>query len=513
MKKLAILIFIPALLLFACTNEKKPAVFSTQMLARQTYSINNDADTTIETLHGSKVNIKAASFGITGMVELEIREAFTPAEIFAAGLITEADGRPLRSGGMIYINAKQNGKQLSLKKPVKLSIPNNYFDAQMKVYKGVETDSGTINWTNPLPMDSTPQQQQYLAGQLLFREKCASCHRIFKTSTAPGLKDVELRGPWGKRENILSFIRNPAAYMATSNYCRQVKAAYGGQMMTAFADLDKAALDQILAYINNEAKRPGAMQDEQRFYDSLIKENEKNNLLVKDTLSAEGGSAIVNDCGTDTIYRPKAKEATTYLADSLQPPADVNIPENKPIKAEVLEGLRRGFSDLNATRGMYDFEINTLGWYNVDANVEGCPGTMITDVKVLTEGDAVPDIHVYLFCPSNKTLSVSYDTNTRLFTFKKINGGIPLYIGERMLAFAFGSKGSKMYYGITEFRVKASQQIKVIVKETTAEEMQSALYNGGIDGIELGIEEKEQMIIHRLCGDTPAKADSVAMEK
>ncbi|MCX6318281.1 MAG: cytochrome c [Bacteroidetes bacterium] len=511
MKKICFfLLLVQLTILFSCKNKSNPALFTNEMLLRQTYVINDKADTTIRTKHGSLLKIKAGTFNTDGDISIEIKEAFTPAEILAAGLTTESNGMPLRTGGMIYINAKQKDKQLSLVKPINVSVPNAYFDEKMKLYKGVETDSGTVNWVDPVPLDSTPQQQKYLMGKLLFKGKCASCHGIFKSLTGPSLRNVEYRGKWNDRKNLLSFIRNPSGWMEKDNYVLKLKSAYGGQMMTAFNDINEEGLDAILAYINSETKRPGAEADEKRERDSLLAKSIAE--LNQDTSSTEGMALASRTCNDDTIYIRKSGTEENTMLEGVNL-SDINqlLTDTLPKKAESMEGLRNGFTDPNPTDGMYDFEIKTLGWYNIDAEVEGYAGTVITDVKVIAEGPMESNLHVYLFCPSNKTLSVSYDKNTAVYTFIKINGGIPLYLGERVLAFAFGSKGGKMYYGISTFYATRSQQIKVMIHETNVEEIRKFLYTENIEGIDIGIEEKEQIIIPKQCADSLITADTVSI--
>ncbi len=98
------------------------------MLARQDFLINADKDTQLATLHGSFIHIAAGTFNSKEPVNIEIREAFTSAEILAAGLTTTSNGRPLRSGGMIYFNATVAGDSIALQKPVDISMPNEYYD-------------------------------------------------------------------------------------------------------------------------------------------------------------------------------------------------------------------------------------------------------------------------------------------------------------------------------------------------------------------------------------------------
>lgn len=85
--------------------------------------------------------------------------------------------------------------------------------------------------------------------------KCASCHNIFKATTGPALMNVEERHKWADHKELLKWINNPAGYMGSDPYTQGLKAQYGGQMMTAFADITLKDVDNIVAYINDEVKK------------------------------------------------------------------------------------------------------------------------------------------------------------------------------------------------------------------------------------------------------------------
>ncbi|MBL7709353.1 MAG: cytochrome c [Chitinophagaceae bacterium] len=504
-----IILLLSPVVFFSCMSNKKPEPFDENMLASQLFTINTEKETTLKTLHGSLVTIDAGSFSIDGQLTLEIREAFSAAEILAAGLITESNGKPLRSGGMIYINTAEKDTAVTLLKPIKVSIPNDYYDPGMQIFKGAETDSGTINWTAPEPADTTPQMKNWIIGKTHFA-KCTPCHSIFTDGTGPALTGVETRGPWKDRKKIHEYISNPASFMAGDPYTQDLKRKFGS-MMTAFPDLGQDGVNAILDYIKNETNRPGAKEEEKWKRDSLTKVWEKES-RTRDSISNQSDSGFYNStpCGNDTIYISTKNEQSFFNMEEDIPAMDTA--EREPVSPESLEGLRRGFTDPNPTNGMYDFEIKTLGWYNVDAYVEGYPGTVNVKLEVLvssaTELKMEQNLHIYLFIPRNKMLSVLNAESNGRYYFDKIKDGIPLFLDERAILFAFGSKGRKMYYGINEFRIKKEQIIEINIKETTEEKIRAALYSSKIEGIELGIEKKEEVIIERDCGDKPARPDS-----
>ena len=97
------------------------------------------------------------------------------------------------------------------------------------------------------PVDSLTKSQ--LDGKMLFIEKCAACHAIFKNDgDLSRLLDFTEREPWNKRQNVYDFIRNPAAFMKKNEYARNLKKIYGS-MMTAFPELTNEEIDAICDYI------------------------------------------------------------------------------------------------------------------------------------------------------------------------------------------------------------------------------------------------------------------------
>jgi len=513
MRKFSLLVFV-FVSLISCTSRRTPKPFSSDMLASQVFSIHTDKDTLLRTLHGAIINITSGSFNLTGKARIEIKEAFTPAEIFAAGLNTESNGRPLQSGGMLYINATIGGKQTELIKPVKISIPNFYYDSAMQVFKGVQTDSAGINWTDPQPIDSTPQSKQWETGKALFKSRCASCHNIFKPLVGPALMNLENRGPWIDRKHIYAWVRNPPLFMQKDRYTQKLKSRYRS-MMVAFSDMPDTVIDAILDYIKNESKRPGAMQEEAATTMPLKSDSINLSYELEDTSKTPD---IVNSrpCKDDTFYLPVPKADQSFFQNVPFPIADTSViyppvtNNTSLMKTEAYEGLRRGFNDPNPTNGMYDFEIRTFGWYNVDAYVDGYVGTSRVKVWAQVQVEFDITLHVYLFCPRNKMLSVSNHKEGDKYSFDKINGTIPLFLTDRAILFAFGSKDDKMFYGISEFRVAGEQTIQVKVKESSEKEMREALQAKQFEGIDLGVEKKEQRIIQNYCDDDWPGKDTLA---
>ncbi len=474
------------LFLLACRNPKQPKPFSPEMLVSQLFLINSSEDTVINTLHGSVLRITANSFSVSGEVQIEIKEAFTALEMLAGGMTTESNGRLLRSGGMIFINATVEGNATELIKPISVSIPNNYYDNNMEVFKGVETDSGTINWVDPFPVDTSFQSRQWNIGKTIYQSKCAPCHILGKDFVGPNLANVEERIP--DRKRILEFVNNPVKAMSSNPYFQCLKYQYG-TVMTGFPDLTSNDIDAILNYINAEvAKNP-----------LLITPVEPCVLPVDTSSNSTAGFSSL--CENDTIYIPRPRNETTFLAEQSAEIIERNDTLKEPLNPESLEGLRQGFTDINPSVGMYDFEVRTLGWYNIDAFVAGYAGTTSVALWANLQIDFDITMHVYLFCPDKKMLSIGYSSDNKKYYFDKLNGAIPLFESDRAILFAFGSKRDKMYYGISEFVIQKEQVINITVKETTEKKLLKALKSKAIEGIDIGIEKKKRKIVPRNCDD------------
>lgn len=88
------------------------------------------------------------------------------------------------------------------------------------------------------------------AGKSLFAAKCAQCHNIFKDLTGPALMGLEGRHKWSDHNELLKWVNNPSAYMASDSYTQGLKTKYGS-LMLAFPDLKLKDVDDIVAYIND----------------------------------------------------------------------------------------------------------------------------------------------------------------------------------------------------------------------------------------------------------------------
>ncbi len=96
-------------------------------------------------------------------------------------------------------------------------------------------------------------------GKQLFKDNCASCHKIDKKSTGPALMGA--KGRWaeaGEEELIYDWINNSAALLGSgkSKRAAAIFAEYNKSAMTAFPKLTVEEIDAILEYSNTPPPPP-----------------------------------------------------------------------------------------------------------------------------------------------------------------------------------------------------------------------------------------------------------------
>ncbi len=108
----------------------------------QFYTVNTSKDTTITCKEGTQLYIKAHSFTqlnkelVTGNVQLEVREAYSYTDMIANNLHTVSNGNLLESGGMIYLNAKQDNTPLDINiyNPIQVEMPTSNKKEGMQLF-------------------------------------------------------------------------------------------------------------------------------------------------------------------------------------------------------------------------------------------------------------------------------------------------------------------------------------------------------------------------------------------
>ncbi len=120
----------------------------------QEFKINHYQDNVIYGQQGTMVKFSANCFSTQNLgncdeIEITLCEYYNMEDIILSGLTTRSVEDILETGGMIYLEAKCNGKVLHLKEdhPIQVFFPNNSGDLKkgMKPFNG-RNDDGTVDW-------------------------------------------------------------------------------------------------------------------------------------------------------------------------------------------------------------------------------------------------------------------------------------------------------------------------------------------------------------------------------
>lgn len=457
-----------SLFIFSCTSNKTPysKILNKDSIPSQYITIDNTRDESFTTANGAIIKIEKGSFSENN-VKLEIKEAYSIEQMVLAGLTTESNGKPLSSGGMIYINATDD--DVNINKPINISIPANYYDNRMQVYEGEEKD-GKINWTNPEPLSSKDSLPQHLEmGRRLFQENCTSCHSLDKDLTGPALSGVEGRGPWGDRINLFAFTRNVAAFMATNCYTQDLKKTYA-TVMTSFPALGDSDLHALYDYIKNEDLKKGLVYDNScvdscRIYDSIYAEG-KNQIQIRENL--------INDNGTRINFErnfPIVNEEGQISID-----ADTEIDFVTPKNYQSL---------------YYLFNINTFGWSNIDFYIDVLENQ--AELKVEIQGTYKNDMNVFLVVPESKVLGEGGLLNgeTHVFGFWSKDGKIAMPVGTRAIVFAVGESDGEIVYDFEEFISTENHKIILEPKPVSKREFNKSVKRFGLDDVKIKADESK----------------------
>lgn len=424
-------------LLVACHNSSKPLLsqyLHTGNLPQQSFIINPDADTTLTSSGGVRIKIRKGTFSSGKPVTIEWKEALDFQSILKAGLTTQTGKEILRSGGMFYFNTVES---LKIQKPIDIDVPTENIASGMQLYKG-DSSNGKLDWRDPKPIENVKAFGENALGKTLFQNNCASCHRVDKDLTGPSLVNFQKRGPWRDKEKYYAWMYNPAGFMATDYYTQMLKCKYG-VVMPAFPGLSNEALDSIAAYINEETERLGLTQMN---YDNSVDSCVYYRLIYDSLVKNRDSLQSINNNTIDIEY---------------------NLPPKPPPFTGVIP--------LERNSDYYHVTIDAIGWYNVDALVEGMNGAVKSKLTVRLKGNNSDKQEFYLAIPSiNVVGQGGFLENGIDIGFYDLNGSIPLPQGAKAFVFAIGEKKGKFFYSRKDFITSRNQTIYLGAETLTKEQ-------------------------------------------
>lgn len=136
--------------IFQATGDIKD-LYEFLSVEEQKFKISPNKDTAIVGKQGTIVYFPANTFQTStsdsSEIEITLKEVYSISDMIIENLNTTSDGLGLETGGMVYIEANLDGKELkTIRKPITLMMPTEDFKDDMQLFNGVHGEDGNINW-------------------------------------------------------------------------------------------------------------------------------------------------------------------------------------------------------------------------------------------------------------------------------------------------------------------------------------------------------------------------------
>jgi mono/diheme cytochrome c family protein len=421
---------------YACHSADEAKQSLTHQLPAEYFTIDTRTDTLLQTTKGARIYIPAGAISSKSghTIELEVKEAYSIADIVKAGLFTQSNGQPLSSGGMLFIHPVDH-PDATIVKPIGVQIPADFITKGMQLFKGEWAKDSSINWTNPTPLVAGTEEKLIAAGEAIFRQNCTSCHSIAKKLTGPPLLHTTARHSF---EWLEEYIINNAAVLASGDcYANHLFEEYNKTAMTVFPALRGEDIHALLAYIENESKRI-----DKAGYD----------------LTKRRGDSCTNYLKTIRALRKKRDSLITGNGTKVSiPPAGADAPQ---MPEAPTDQVNPAVSNENV---YYYFEMETFGWYNIDILTKNLPGYANSSLRVRITGAVSENTQLLMIIPDDKIYlsgGLLLGSSNEYGFFTK-DGNIPLPQKKKTYILATGEADGIFLFGTAIFETSTEQRLTI----------------------------------------------------
>ncbi|MES2430758.1 MAG: hypothetical protein V4556_07450 [Bacteroidota bacterium] len=428
---------------------------------RQTFLLKGDRDTLIVGQHGTTLTILKNTFvnseGQTAItVTLSLIEANTIADIIKSNLQTTSGENILQTGGMFFIDAKENNMSLGIAegKSIYVEMKSNRKDPQMKIFEGKFDNKAKIDWaiTGNLESDLIP-----IPLSLLNFHKCDFECGFSKRQTD------SLLNP--KYENT---------FIATREFEDRCCA-----MSVATCDWFNGLSKQLLDIYLSNLEKPLYHSDSlivdylAKSYKDKIDSSKKFEFddIGWTTYMFQFFTQLKNQHLTNTINFNKLGITETTSLENL---VSKGYSETEAEKYIALFKIRNQIIKERKTEkqtsllASYSFKLNKLGWVNVDRFIEDKNTDISTFLVNVKSKDTLDFISISLVIPNYgvAVFSIHNDGNQYSFTKKK-EGYRKLPVGQDAILVAFSYKDNIPYFGKQKIKIPKDGQISLTMNAST----------------------------------------------
>lgn len=427
-------------------------LFDSLRPATQIFTIRGDRDTLLVGQNGTTLTILKSTFVNSQgkpatVMNIDLIEANNIADIIKTNLQTTSADRILQTGGMFFIDAKENSESLAVSegKSIYVEVKSNFKDSQMKIFHGEFDDKGKIDWTRtgnlennliPIPLNLLNFKSGW---------ECFLSDNQISSITKPEFENTYIATrEFEQRARVLNFAS-----------CEQYK------------DLSQHLLD---IYTSNISK-PLFISDS-LVADYLLKNYRSQIDTVKEFEFDDAGwitffyqefTYFAKEHLTNTIDFDKLGIAESTTAEELISKGYSSSQAEKCIallktRSQIVKSIET--EEKTSQLASYSFSINKLGWVNVDRflddkNTE--PSTFSVQVK---SKDTLDFISVSLAIPRYSVAVFAIHNDGNLYSFTKKNDGYrTLPVGQDAIIVAFSYRDNKPYFGKQKIKIPKDGQI------------------------------------------------------
>jgi hypothetical protein len=481
-----ILIILTFSLIYGCSNESKKNItpidarifqlenslsplFDSIRIPSQKFIINNSSDSLILCKEGTSIFINKNTFideygNFPDTIEIEIVEVKTISDILRTNLQTVSDDNILQTGGMLFIDAKSNGKPLKICDSTSIFIESNskYLDTRMQLYYGDIRENGQINWSNEKQLEKTLIA---IPLELLDYNFCSwEC--------------------WYSKEQIqeLKNKNHENTYIASREFEYRM-CSFSTSTCDWTNGLDQKIIEIYIDNIDKDLSYSDSLVAEYilRVYGDKIDTTKQFNFSINDWFSHMYKSAV-------EFSKQKLTQPLNFnelgITDSTSIDELLSKGYTKPYSQKILaqyEIRKHTIADLKNKEktqrfASYSFEVNKLGWINIDAllideNMKESDFTVEVNsndsLKYISLSLVIPDYNVSIFAIHQDSMKFSFT--------KKQNGYRKLPVNSKAFIVGFSYKENLSYFGKQEIKIPEQGIIKLDMERKTENEIKTEI--------------------------------------
>jgi hypothetical protein len=446
-------------------------LFDSLRPATQTFTIKGDKDTLVTGHNGTTFSIVKNTFvnqhgQPAATVTLNLVEANSMAEIVKSNLQTTAGNNILQTGGMFFLDARENGKSLAIAdgKSIAVEVRAPYNDPKMKIFEGKFDNKGKIDWNISGNLESNLIALPF--NLLNFQQggiECALSQEQANSITQPKFANTYLATREFELRSQLLNITSCEQYHGLEQKLLDI---YVSNTDKPLFISDSLAADYLLKHNKAQIDTTRTFQLDEigwitDVYQQLLTYTQQHFTNVID----------FNKLGITDTTTPEELVSKGYT----QADAEKYIACFR-LRKQVIK--TRKSQNKTYQLAAYSFSINKLGWINVDCFLTG-QNTAISTFEVQTKSkDSLDYVSVSLVIPPYYVSVFAIHTEGKLHSFTKNKDGYRnLPVGEEALVVAFGYKDNKPWFGQQKITIPKEGRVTVELKPTTIAAIKRAILN------------------------------------